>query len=341
MAAPSGSAFPWVKRTSLRCRSREPALCCKFTNDDHLLVVGHFDGTIVVYDTQTLSTKYEINILRDVNDQREKLPVTSIALRPTAKPVLLLTASNGLVERYDMRTMEKFWQVVEQDNETYACDYAPNGSSFATAGRDAAIRIYDDNSGELTRVIHTAPEYPTNTAALRLFALKYDPQHPTRLLAGGWGNAVHIIDLTKDESRFDGDHSPIFFGPYLTGDALDVAHGTVLTASNRLEHKVQLWELDSESKEAIDVAWPVQYEFLPNCAKLSPTGEFIACGGGGGQGLREGAFVVERASGKPVVETKTDKSVTACAFAHREALVAFGDADGHVHLFENRFARKA
>ena len=100
-----------------------------------------------------------------------------------------------------------------------------------------------------------------------------------------------------------------------------VAGGDAL--QHRLEDRLQLW--DVESGKPSPVAWPVKNNFLPNCARLSPDGRFLACGGGGGQGLTPGFFVLDMTAHKPVVDLKLDKSVSACCFATKSALVALGD----------------
>jgi WD40 repeat protein len=330
--ASSGAAFPWVKRSTLRGRSHEPVLAVRYSPDDQLLVAAHFDGSVIGYDTVSLSHKFELNLTP--KEDRERLPVTALAFRASAKPLLLACCSNGLVERYDRRTLEKVSSFTEADNEINACDYAPGGQHFATAGRDAAVRVYDDATCEVVHEFRTAPEYATNVAALRLYSVRFNVQNPNLVAAGGWGNTVHIFDMRA------GKEASQLFGPYMTGDCLDSYGGAILTASNRLENRVQMW--DTETKEATEVPWPIATSFLPNCARLSPDGDFAAVGGSGGQGLTDGAFVIERRTNKVVVDGgKWGAAVTACAFATRDAQVAFGDAQGHVTVYENRFAKKA
>lgn len=347
--APMVAPHPWVKRTSLRCRSHEASMTIKFSPDDSIIASGHYDGTLVAFDTSSLINKFEINVTP--RDARGKLPITSLSFRPGTKSLLLLTCSNGMIERYDWKSMEKVTQFMEEDNETYHSDYSPDATSFATCGRDAAVRVYDDTTCDLVRTFAIAPEFPTNPAALRLYSVKYCPTNASLIATCGWGNAIHLFDTrVKLANVSSNTYVPAakkdaanaahveLFGPVMAGDCLDFMGNTILTASRRLDNRIQLWDI--ETQKATEVSWPVQAEFMPNTAKLSPDAEYIACGGGGDRGFKDAAWVLDRKSGRVVVDAKFEKTVSSCAFAYRESLVAFGDGDGQVHLFENRFAHR-
>lgn len=330
------SSFTWTRKPTLRCRSREPVLCCKFSVDDRLIVAGHFDGTIVGYDVASSVNKFEVNVTP--KESRARLPVTAIAFRPAgARPLLLVGCSNGQLERWELRTLERTSMLREENNEVYAVDYRSDGHLFATAGRDAAVRVYDDATGELVRKFSLAPDHPTNTPALRLYSVHFHPEDPNLIFAGGWGNAVRVYDLRDEEMV---SKSVELFGPYIVGDCLDIKGNTLLTASHRPEDRLQLWDL--EKRTAAPMAWPTKTEFLPTCARFSsdPTGDYIACGGGGGNGMKEAAFVLERRTNKLVVDATFDAAINTCHFAAREPLVAFGDNEGQLHIFENKFGKR-
>uniref|UniRef100_A0A7S1L3E9 Guanine nucleotide-binding protein subunit beta-like protein n=1 Tax=Neobodo designis TaxID=312471 RepID=A0A7S1L3E9_NEODS len=331
----SNSAFPWAKRGSARCKSKETVMCCAFSADDTLLVVGFYDGTVACFDLHTLGVRHESVVGRSSGGKAAA--ITAIAVRPTrggAKPGYLIATTNGDLLRMDTQ-FSITDSVVDSGGVIYSCDYSADGVFFATAGHDAVIRVYKDaHGGQLVQEVRLAPEYATNVAALRLFSVRFDPEVNERYYAAGWGNTIHAhrVSATPEEKPTE------LFGAYVTGEALDVRKGVVISASHRLDDAVQLWDTDTHKPTTIP--WPVKHRFLPSCARLSCDGRFVGVGGAGGEGLDAGFFAVDLSSGKPVIDVKVDKAVTACAFAHAEALVAFCDGEGHVQVYENRFANR-
>lgn len=324
----------WNRRPALRCRTKESAFCVRFSPDDRIVVAGHFDGTIVGYDVPTAVNKFEFNVTP--KEIRAKLPVTSLSFRPGGgKPLLLATYSNGQVDRWELRSLERVSTTLEEGNEVYAAEYRVDGHLFATAGRDATVRVYDDATGERIHAFGTASHNAANVAASRLYSVTWCKENPNLLAAGGWGSTVFIFDLRQADP---GAARKELFGPYLTGDALDFREGMILTASSRIDNRLQLWNTDSG--KASNLTWASTSDFLPNCAKLSmdPASEFVAFGGGGAANMKAGCCVLDRNTGKVVVDATFEHAVNTCAFANKEQSVAFGDGEGQVHIFS---ARKA
>jgi WD40 repeat protein len=299
-----------------------------FSADDRFIATGHFDGAVTVYDAMSGSAKLDFN----VSTPERPLPVTGLRFHPT-QPVLLISTSAGILEKRDIRTGELIVQWREEGNEVYCVDYRRDGRFFATAGSDGAIRVYDDASNHVTTTYSTMPEYSTNHAANRMYSVLFAPDDLNALYAGGWGNTVHVFDL-----RVTTGEKKNLFGAYLTGDALDVRNGLVLAASSRLDKRIEL--IDSETNAVNEIAWPSIHNFLPSAAKMSRDagGEYIAVGGGGTNGLDHAAFVLERRTGKCVVDQTFDGSINAIAFSNSKdglpTRVVFGDGVGHAHLFE-------
>jgi len=303
-----------------------------FSPDDRYVATGHFDGTVVIFDAVTGSARLDFNI----SPPNRILPVTALRFHPAA-PILVLTASDGTLEKRDIRSGEVLFHTKEENNEIYCLDYRRDGSYFATGGSDGSIRVYEDVSNRVVSLYRTITEHNANHPAGRMYAVVFSPDDLNLLFAGGWGNTVHVFDLRhKDAERKS------LFGPYLTGDALDVRNGIIITASNRLEKRLEM--IDSETGAFNDLGWPSQYNFCPTCAKQShdSNGEFVAVGGGGMNGLDHAAFVLERRTGKCVVDQAFEGSVNACAFTFNAAnsvnsnvvKVAFGDSAGQTHIFE-------
>jgi WD40 repeat protein len=310
-------------------------MCCAFSADDTLLVVGYYDGLVASFDLHAMSVRHETSLGR--SGQGKPAAVTAIAVRPTrggAKPGYLVATTQGDVLRMD-GALTAGDTAVAATEVTYSCDYNADGTYFATAGHDATIRVYRDQGAQLLQQVHLAPEYATNVAALRLFSIRFDPDNTDRYFAGGWSNTVYEHRVSADPET-----KPIeYFGAYVTGEAIDVCKGLLVTASHRLDDPVQMW--DMESRKPTTLTWPVRHCFLPSCARLSCDGRFVGVGGAGGEGLDAGFFAVDLSTGKPVIDVKVEKAVTACAFARAEALVAFCDAEGQIQVYENRFANRS
>ena len=311
----------------------EPSFTVKFSPDDRVVLSGHFDGTIVGYDVSTGSNKFEFNVTpRDV---RSKVPVTSVAFRPGGgKPILLVACSNGTVDRWELRSLERASTIKEDGNEVYAAAYRSDGGLFATAGRDAHLRVYDDTTGSLIHNLPTAGDVSVNPAAVRLYSVVFPKDDPNLVMTCGWGKTIHIFDMRQPDSI--SGHTEVF-GPYLAGDAMDVAPDVILTASQRVDDRLQLW--DRTTLKPTEIKWPTKHEFLPQCARFSNDAgaEYFAVGGSGASGDdKEGAFVYDRRNAKLVVDASFEKGINTCAFANRDNIVAFGDGEGQIHLFESK-----
>ena len=61
-----------------------------------------------------------------------------------AKNVLLAANAAGSIQHWHMTSGKCLHTFEDTDNQVYALDYNADGSHFATAGRDTAIRIYDE-----------------------------------------------------------------------------------------------------------------------------------------------------------------------------------------------------
>jgi len=78
-----------------------------------------------------------------------------------------------------------------------ALDYAPNGKSFCTAGKDNIIRIYDEESKAITNQL-SGIKWHTHGHNNRIFSVKFKPDDQNILISGGWDQNVTIfIKLDK------------------------------------------------------------------------------------------------------------------------------------------------
>lgn len=321
----------WFKRPVIRQRNKQSIMAVQFSPDDRQLAVGAFDGSVHIYDLNSCLSTGDFVMTRDAKaDQKIKLPCTSLRFHPTS-PTLLVCGSDGTLEKRDVRAVEApVWHHKETGNEVYCCDYRRDGSLFATAGSDGTVRVYDDSTNQLLTEYSTHAEHTVNAQAVRLYSVCFSPDDPNIILSCGWSNTINYADLREKGVNKKKE----IFGPYLIGDALDIRGATVLAGCNKLDQRLMLFDI--QTQHPTELLWPTHNEFSPLCAKFSRdvAGDFIACGGGGLNGLVDAAFVLERKSGKCVVDALFDGSVNVCAFGWKDAKVAFGDSSGTVQTFE-------
>jgi len=72
----------------------------------------------------------------------------------------------------------------EEDNEIYTLSYRSDGARLASAGKDFKVRIYDEETKLLERVLETGVlrHYGHSN---RVFASKWKADDPNILLTGG------------------------------------------------------------------------------------------------------------------------------------------------------------
>ena len=81
-------------------------------------------------------------------------------------------------------------------SQVYALDYRADATAFATAGKDYAVRVYDEATKTLTAKLASGwVGAPSAGHSNRIFTLKFVPDDPQLLLSGGWDNTVQIWDL--------------------------------------------------------------------------------------------------------------------------------------------------
>jgi WD40 repeat protein len=61
-------------------------------------------------------------------------------------------SSAGVFDYYHVPSMKKLFSIEEKENSLHCCDFSKTGEHFATAGKDAHIRIYDESIPQLTQI---------------------------------------------------------------------------------------------------------------------------------------------------------------------------------------------
>lgn len=115
----------------------------------------------------------------------------------------------------------------DPENHLYSIDFTPDGSTLATAGRDAHIRLYDEATKSLTLTLKEKGEHPGHSN--RIFACKFNQVNPNMIVSGGWDSTLQIYDI-----REKGAVASIY-GPHICGDSIDFRNDgyTLLAGSYR------------------------------------------------------------------------------------------------------------
>ena len=71
-------------------------------------------------------------------------------------------------------------------------DYAPDGKSFCTGGKDNIIRIYDEETKKISHELKGI-KWHTHGHSNRIFSVKYSPDDPHIIASGGWDQNVKNI----------------------------------------------------------------------------------------------------------------------------------------------------
>lgn len=97
---------------------------------------------------------------------------------------------------------------------------------FATSGNDFHVRVYDEDSKSIAIDFKPA-DWNQPGHSNRVFGVKFVKDDPNLLLSSGWDTNMHIWDLRSKCSI------AAFYGPSVSGDAIDYKDGKILTGSYR------------------------------------------------------------------------------------------------------------
>ena len=215
-----------------------------FSPDSKLLAAGCGDGSLRVYSSQG-QLRYRFDPVTV-----DALPITCVRFRPAAasafsalQGVLLATSADGTVSHYHLSpNSAKASSVLRSDasNQLYTAAYDPLALTFATAGRDATLRVYDEQTRQLTASLPPLSSASPSSSghSNRVYALRYHPTQPHVLFSAGWDNTVLVWDVRVRRT------SAVLYGPHVCGDALDVHPDgrRLLTGSWRQTGAVEVWD---------------------------------------------------------------------------------------------------
>jgi len=215
----------------------------KFDPQDRYVAAGCEDGSIRVFNAHTGKLAYLLNQRQAAGLEEEKMPTTCIRWRPAGssaktKNVLISIHADGSVQHWHTTSGKRLHRLAPQNNQLYCADFNPDGTQFATAGRDLIVRVYDETTKNV--VVEFQPGGAGSPGhSNRIFCVKYYNADPNILISGGWDDTVQIWDMRE------GCAVRSIFGPHICGDALDIKDGVILTGSWKEKEQLQTFYLGS------------------------------------------------------------------------------------------------
>ena len=97
-------------------------------------------------------------------------------------------------------------------------------SSFATGGRDAIIRIYDESTKQCTLELkrdmsactyfQNKSEFCPSSHSNQINCLRFHPDNSSVLLSGGWDNVIYVWDVRASKQKAQRG----IIGPHICGN---------------------------------------------------------------------------------------------------------------------------
>ncbi|XP_014674089.1 PREDICTED: uncharacterized WD repeat-containing protein all2124-like [Priapulus caudatus] len=303
-------------------REHKGVYSLQFNYDSSSLAVGLGSGCIQIYDPKTgrLDKTFKKPLYLSY-------PVMSLRYNPKRQDLLYAANAKGVVLSCKPDDESCAEIISEKNNEINALDFSADGFSFATAGKDLSIRIYDTNTNKLHHEYdgYHPVKHSDNTFkghSQRIFAVRYHPENNYVFLTGGWDNCVKVWD-----SRTRDGVERLITGPHICGDSLDVKGYKMLTGSWTSKNALQIWEHTSGSLErTVPVPCGSGGEFL-YCSQFCDNDAVLA-GGSGTNSVQ----AINSKTGQCLGDVKFSKPVQAMDSTQGGRCFAVGGMDEHLKI---------
>jgi len=321
-----------------------PAADCfsvRFSPDEQYLAASFANGAIHIYNTATGKEEFVLNCAAGKEYSDTALPTTQLRWRPHSaqsktKSVLISVNAefDGQILHWHIKSGKCLHTLTEEKNQIFCLDYFPDGSQFATAGKDRIVRVYDEATKRLVQTLQGGDMKETAGHSNRIFSLKYHPLEPHIILSGGWDNTVQIWDTRRGHSVRS------LWNCYVCGDGIDFNSDgqEILTASWRTEDALQIWDFGTgDMIEAIE--WNAA---TPNTTCMLFAGQFSKDSASsmimaGGSQENEVKFFHRTAPGQTSAFgalVQLPKPVFCLDFSPSSRVAAVGSADGLIRVLD-------
>lgn len=227
------------------------------------IAVSQWDGNIQILSSRTGRISYTIPFINT------DTVVSCTKFHPREK-LIISCGTSGHVGLCLYQKNEFVWSTLELDTNTYACDFSSDGYTFATSGKDSAVRVYDTETHNL--IICFDSEFEKHHTS-RVYSVVYDRSDPSRLLTGGWDTRVLLWDT---RAKLPVGH---IGGPNICGDSVDIRGNEVITGSWRYAKPLELWDIRSPGSPVSTGEWGSSQICQIYSAKFCQSKGWVVAGG--------------------------------------------------------------
>lgn len=231
--------------------------CGRFNREGTLFAYGCDDGVVQAFH---VDTGHRAGVAFAPSPNVPKGVCTALRFLPAGDNanVCVVATSAGVIQHHHLTSGKTLGSpIVEANNGVFALDVRADGATFATAGRDGGVRVYDERTGRCVTRLDGGTDAGEDASffpghADRVFGLRYLASNADVLVSGGWDNTLRVWDARVA----DGRSVLTLRGPQVCGDAVDAepegtglsagagaGAGLVLVASWRDRDAVQVWDL--------------------------------------------------------------------------------------------------
>ncbi|XP_066600648.1 uncharacterized protein [Prorops nasuta] len=303
--------------------------CARFSANGEVFATSFGTGAIQVRNGETGELKTTLRSGLDTS-----FPVMCCRFNPIRKDVFYASSACGNIFMCTTDTNEFTRFIAEPKNEINTIDVSMGGDYLVSAGKDAAVRIYDADTAKLIKVYRKSEDdmvenRVTRFHRMRIFAARFHTSYPDLIVTGGWDDTVRIWDV-----RVDAGCIRTIKGPHICGDAIDIRESQLITGSWVVRGSLQVW--DVMSAKLIETIHPknrpttLEGEFLYAVQYFDgdPYGEHVVVGGSGTGALEVISLKEKKVTGslvvnKPIVTIDTCR--TSILYAGMESVLRLAD----------------
>lgn len=169
----------------------------RYSPNSECLAASFGNGIVRIYNCKG-ECIYAMNQAMSGGAQLPSTAVTfrpySEVFRPSDKNICLVAMADGSLQHWDVDECNQISSFKEDsDNEVHAVDFRHDGFLFATVGRDAAVRVYDE-----TAMKQTNKWSGSGCHSDQLFAVKWLKGSKNILMTAGWDDRIKVGILRRN-----------------------------------------------------------------------------------------------------------------------------------------------